>query len=74
MWHSRIEFEYYSIAASLSLMRCSTKLPLGAGLICASWTHQIFKCLHSILVWLSFCRTRGESPGGVGQAHVHSDI
>ena len=34
-------------SASPSLTRCSAKLPLGAGLICASWMLQIFMRLHT---------------------------
>ena len=35
------------LSASLSLTHYSAKLPLGVGLICALWTHQVFMHLHS---------------------------
>ena len=35
------------LSASPTLARYSAKLPLGAGLIRASWTYQIFMGLHS---------------------------
>ena len=46
VWQSNI-IPLHISSASPSLTRYSTKLPLGAGLILASWTYQIFMHLHS---------------------------
>ena len=51
MWKFQIETGYYSVVYFEHITDFDvlwTKLLLGAGLICASWMHQIFMHLHSV--------------------------
>ena len=54
VWQSRIEIEYFSVAYFEWITEfdaLSAKLPLGAGLIRASWMYQTFMHLHSGIIF-----------------------